>query len=43
MLATHDLQPQAAALLEAYQEATNSLAHQVKRQVELIEVIGLIG
>lgn len=30
-------------LLEAYQAATNTLAHQMKRVVELTETVALIG
>lgn len=36
-------QAESARLLEAYQAATNSLAHELKRVVELAETMALIG
>jgi hypothetical protein len=36
-------QAEATRLLEAYQAATNTLAHQMKRVVELAETVALIG
>ncbi|MEB0222092.1 hypothetical protein [Pseudomonas sp. AB12(2023)] len=36
-------QAESARLLEAYQAATNSLAHQMKKVVELAETVALIG
>lgn len=36
-------QAESARLLEAYQAATNSLAHQMKKVVELSETVALPG
>lgn len=36
-------QAESVRLLEAYQGATNTLAHQMKRVVELAETVALIG